>query len=84
MNALLSIIVPQIRNGKPVEVEASIRVGEWTTDDPVLRKTLGYLHLDTGHHADRDLELAMMAVRYLGGEVRDRRPKPKNVERLPR
>ena len=61
---------------------ATIYGGKWRGDS-VLERAFGYLHLLPGHHADRDLELALMAVKYFGGKPVDQRP-PSGLGRMPK
>jgi hypothetical protein len=53
----------------------SVRVAgeKFTCDNAALAHVLRYIMLDTGHHADRDLELAQLAAKKLGGKVIDER-----------
>jgi hypothetical protein len=65
----LTIVIP--RDGKQVEV--GVDKEKFYCPDGKLAKVLKYVMLDTGHHADKDLELAQLAVRKLGGKVVDNR-----------
>jgi len=65
-------------------VSAVIRNGIWRSTDSELQKALSGLRLSPGHHADRDLELARMAAKLLGGKVKDSRPSPQLLHKLPR
>ncbi len=55
------------------EVSAEIKNEVWTSDTPEFLECLQWLHLDAGHHADRDLELAQRAAFLFAGTVLDRR-----------
>jgi hypothetical protein len=62
---------------------AIISAGRWS-GDAVLERAFRYLHLAAGHHADRDLELAQMAIKFFGGSYTDKRPAPINLHRMPK
>ncbi len=84
MIALISVSIPRIVDGQKKDIPATISQGIWKTEDKQLEELLNCLHLDSGHHSDRDLETAQMAVNYLGGLVQDKRRKPIALDKLPR
>jgi hypothetical protein len=75
----ISVSVPWLGQKKT----AAIYGGKWT-GDAILIRAFGYIHLSPGHHGDRDLELAMLAIKYFGGSMNDQRPSPLNLHRLPK
>ena len=69
----------QVRGAK-----AQITGGQWTSPNKALLGTLQSIDIGSGHHPDRDLELAQLAAKFLGGAVRDHRPAPHDTKQLPR
>lgn len=65
------------------DVTVTISHGKWEGADSKLIHALQGVYLDSGHHPDRDLELAKQAAAYLGGTVKDNRETPRNLHKLP-
>jgi hypothetical protein len=80
----IEVAIPRMVEGQKKEIPATISEGKWKSEDKGLEDLLNCLHLDTGHHSDRDLEMAQMVGKYLGGTVQDNRKKPSALEKLPR
>ena len=73
MGKELAVVIPRIAGNKMVDVKATVKDEQFQCSDSELLAVLRCFRLDSGHHADRDLELAQMAVRGLGGKVVDNR-----------
>jgi len=71
----VKLIVPWLVGGAWRAVTATIKDGVWKSSSSALIRVLRLLHLDEGHHADRDLELAQMAAKIFAGSVKDNRRK---------
>jgi hypothetical protein len=71
----LVVEYPTVVNGEWTKRKATLDAGVWSGGDAQTLQMLDQLHLDYGHHADRDLELADMAAKMLSGTVTDTRAK---------
>lgn len=69
----LTISVPWLSDSIWSTATASIKDEKWKSSNTHFLKLLNMIHLDSGHHADRDLELAQTAAKYFGGTVSDKR-----------
>lgn len=73
MGKELAVVIPRFIDGRIQRIRATVKDQKWSCPNAKLLDVLGCIQLNSGHHADRDLELAMIAVRKLGGKVVDNR-----------
>lgn len=72
---MLTIEVPRVVAGevKPVVLQVQDQTATCADDPQFGVFVTQNLQLDTGHHADRDLEYAMLIAEWFGGKIKDDR-----------
>jgi hypothetical protein len=80
MSTDLVVYIPSVTDGQPGSVPCYVEKEKCTCPtDAELTRLLSNLHIETGHHADRDLELAQNVADWFGGKLVDMR-EPNNAE----
>lgn len=80
MSMDLVVYIPRMVDGKPSSVPCYVNQEKCTCpENEDLARQLRNMHLGTGHHADRDLELAQIVADWFGGKLVDTR-EPNNAE----